>query len=68
MVIVNSVVLVQGDLGRLQTDVALLLGAYGGGSMLVALGVPRLLDAVSDRVLMLAGGSLSRSSSRPPLG
>src|SRR5699024_9224266 len=34
-VIVNTVVLVQGDLNRSQADVALLLGAYGGGSMVV---------------------------------
>lgn len=56
MVIVNTVVLVQGDLGRPQVDVALMLGAYGGGSMLVALGMPKLLNAVSDRVVMLSGG------------
>ncbi|TFI49080.1 MFS transporter, partial [Micrococcus endophyticus] len=37
MVIVNTVVLVQADLGRPQQDVALLLAAYGGGSMVVAL-------------------------------
>ena len=40
MVIVNTVVLVQGLLGRPQTDVALLLAAYGAGSMVVALGLP----------------------------
>jgi MFS family permease len=56
MVIVNTVVLVQGDLGRPQPDVALMLGAYGAGSMLVALVVPKLLDAVADRGVMLAGG------------
>ena len=39
MVIVNTVVLVQADLGRPQQDVALLLAAYGGGSMVVALGL-----------------------------
>lgn len=56
MVIVNTVVLVQGDLGRPQTDVALLLSAYGGGSMLVALGMPQLLDSLPDRHVMLTGG------------
>lgn len=55
MVIVNTVVLVQGSLDRPQTDVALLLAAYGGGSMLVALGIPRLLDRVSDRKVMTIG-------------
>ena len=57
MVIVNTVVLVQADLGRPQQDVALLLAAYGGGSMVVALGLPRVLDAVPDRGVMLAGAA-----------
>lgn len=56
MVIVNTVVLVQGELSRPQTDVALLLGAFGGGSMLVALIMPRLLDRLPDRRVMLVGG------------
>lgn len=55
MVIVNTVVLVKGDLARTQSDVALLLGAYGAGSMLIALLIPRLLDRVSDKPAMLAG-------------
>lgn len=57
MVIVNTVVLVQGDLGRPQTDVALLLAAYGAGSMLVALTLPRILDTVSDRAVMVGGAT-----------
>jgi MFS family permease len=57
MVIVNTVVLVQGDLGRPQTDVALLLAAYGAGSMLVALVLPKLLDRRPDRPFMLAGAT-----------
>lgn len=56
MVIVNTVVLVQGELERSQTDVALLLGAYGLGSMAIALGIPRLLDYLPDRRVMLTGG------------
>ncbi|TLP98581.1 MFS transporter [Nesterenkonia salmonea] len=56
MVIVNTVVLVQGDLGRPETDVALMLGAYGGGSMLVALLTPMLLKSLPDRLVMLTGG------------
>ena len=55
MVIVNTVVLVQGDLGRSQSDVALLLAAYGAGSMIVALVLPKVLDALPDRPVMLAG-------------
>jgi MFS family permease len=57
MVVVNTVVLVQGDLRRTQTDVALLLAAYGGGSMIVALAMPGLLDRIPDRRAMLAGGA-----------
>ncbi|EPH06974.1 hypothetical protein HMPREF1531_00018 [Propionibacterium sp. oral taxon 192 str. F0372] len=56
MVIVNTVVLVQNDLGRPQSDVALLLGTYGGGSMLVALGMPKLLESLPDRRVMFVGG------------
>lgn len=55
MVIVNTVVLVKGDLARTQPDVALLLGAYGAGSMLIALLIPRLLDRISDKPAMLVG-------------
>ena len=55
MVIVNTVVLVKGDLDRSQTDVALLLGAYGAGSMIIALSIPRLLDRFEDRKVMLYG-------------
>jgi len=55
MVIVNTVVLVQGNLGQPQTDVALLLAAYGAGSMIVALALPALLDALPDRAVMLGG-------------
>lgn len=57
MVIVNTVVLVQGSLGRSQADVALMLGAYGGGSMIVALAMPRLLEALPDRPVMFTGGA-----------
>jgi len=56
MVIVNTVVLVQGELDRPQVDVALLLGAYGLGSMIVALGMPGLLERLPDRRVMLTGG------------
>lgn len=54
MVIVNTVVIVKG-MGRSQEDVALALAAYGGGSMLAALVLPRVLKATSDRTVMLIG-------------
>lgn len=57
MVIVNTVVLVQDDLGRAQADVALLLAAYGAGSMVIALALPRLLDRLADRTVMLLGAA-----------
>ncbi|WP_053386201.1 MFS transporter [Leucobacter japonicus] len=56
MVIVNTVVVVRGELGRSQADVALLLAAYGAGSMIVALGMPKLLESLLDRRVMLGGG------------
>ncbi len=57
-VIVNTVVLVQSYLSRPEQDVAVLLAAYGLGSMVVALLLPRALGAVSDRPIMLAGSAL----------
>lgn len=55
MVIVNTVVLVRGPLGGGETAVAMLMAAYGAGSMLTALSLPRLLDVISERRLMLGG-------------
>lgn len=52
MVIVNTVVIVRG-LGLTQRDVALTLAAFGGGSITAALTLPRLLDRVVDRTVML---------------
>lgn len=57
MVIINTVVLVQGLLDRPQPDVALMLGAYGGGSMVVALLMTRLLARRPDRTVMVAGAT-----------
>ena len=56
MVIVNTVVIVRG-MGFGQREVALALAAYGGGSMLAALTLPRLLDSIADRPVMLAGSA-----------
>ncbi|MEU6236499.1 MFS transporter [Kitasatospora sp. NPDC047058] len=53
MVIVNTVVYVRDRLGRPPGDVPLALGAYGAGSMAVALLLPRALDRLSDRAVML---------------
>jgi MFS family permease len=58
MVIVNTVVLVRTGLGRSNDDVALALAAFGGGSMIAAFALPRLLDRLSDRPVMLGGSAL----------
>jgi MFS family permease len=58
MVIVNTVVLVQSRFGLPQSSTATALMAFGAGSMMVALILPRLLDRLDDRKVMLAGGSL----------
>jgi len=52
MVVVNTVVLVRDHLYRDDTAVAIALGAYGAGSMVVAFLLPRVLDRVGDRRLM----------------
>lgn len=57
MVIVNTVVLVRDGLGLGDAQVAVALGAYGLGSMAAALSLPRLLDQLSDRPVMLSGGA-----------
>ncbi|MGI9329106.1 MAG: MFS transporter [Gammaproteobacteria bacterium] len=58
MVIVNTVIYVKENLGLTSTDVAAALAAAGGGSMLAALTLPKLLDKVADRPVMLLGGAV----------
>lgn len=58
MVIVNTVVIVQGAFGLPQWSTALALAAFGGGSMLAALALPLLLEAIPDRTVMLASVGL----------
>jgi len=57
MVIVNTVVIVR-SLGLSQSDVAWALAAFGGGSMAAALGLPKLLDRLSDRTVMLSAAAV----------
>jgi MFS family permease len=57
MVIVNTVVIVRDMLGLTQSDVAFALAAYGGGSILAAILLPRLLERVGDRTVMLAAAA-----------
>jgi MFS family permease len=52
MVIVNTVVIVRG-MGLNQRDVALTLAAFGGGSITAALTLPKILDRIADRTVMM---------------
>lgn len=58
MVIVNTVVLVQAGFGLTQKATALALALFGGGSMLMAFLLPRLLDRYPDRRVMFCGAGL----------
>jgi MFS family permease len=55
MLIVNTVVYVKDYLGGADTQVAAAFAAAGCGSMLAALSTPKLLDTISDRIVMLMG-------------
>jgi len=55
MVIVNTVVIVRGGFGLNEQDVALAFAAYGGGSMLAAFTLPKILEHLPDRPVMLGG-------------
>jgi MFS family permease len=58
MVTVNTVVLVQARFGLTEEATVLALAAFGAGSVLGALVMPRLLEAIPDRTAMLAGAGL----------
>jgi len=57
-VLVNTVVIVRADYGASETHVAYALAAFGGGSMVAALALPRLLETMSDRKVMVAAAFL----------
>ena len=58
MVYVNTVVLVQARLGLGEESVALAFAGFGAGSMLAAFLLPRLLDRLEDRPVMIGGAAL----------
>lgn len=58
MVIVNTVVIVKAGFGLGDAEVAWALGAFGGGSMIAALGLPKLLENIPDRPVMIAGAAV----------
>lgn len=55
MVIVNTVVLVQGQFGLTEQHTAMAFASFGGGSMLAAFALPALLKRWHDRQVMLTG-------------
>ncbi|SDX69572.1 Predicted arabinose efflux permease, MFS family [Ruegeria halocynthiae] len=58
MVIVNTVVIVRSNLDLSESAVAIALAGFGGGSMLAAFALPRLLKRFSDRRVMFSGAVL----------
>lgn len=58
MVYVNTVVLVQARLGLGEESVALAFAGFGAGSMLAAFLLPRILDRLADRPVMIGGAGL----------
>ncbi|MBN9051019.1 MAG: MFS transporter [Rhizobiales bacterium] len=58
MVIVNTVVIVQSIYGLSEADTAVALGVFGGGSMIAAFVLPKLLETVPDRSAMLTGATV----------
>ena len=61
-VLVNTVIYVRERLGLGESDLALTMAAFGLGSMALALLVPRLLDHLPERRVMLAGAWLTGAS------
>ncbi|MDH5797935.1 MAG: MFS transporter, partial [Paracoccaceae bacterium] len=57
-VLVNTVVLVRDRFGLSEADVALIMACFGGGSMLAALILPRILGQLSERQVMNSGAVL----------
>lgn len=56
MVFVNTVVLVKSSFNLEEAAVGIALGAFGAGSITVALLLPRVLDVLPDKTVMLGGG------------
>ena len=55
-VLVNTVSLVQGELGLTARSTALAFAAFGAGSMVAALALPSLLERTSERAVMVTSG------------
>lgn len=58
MVIVNTVVLVQGQYGLSEQAMAFALAAFGAGSMVAAFALAPILERIDDRTLMCSSAAL----------
>lgn len=58
MIYVNTVVLVQARLGLGEPQVALAFAAFGAGSILAAFLLPRILERLADRPVMITGAGV----------
>ncbi|MER6502149.1 MFS transporter [Streptomyces sp. NPDC001455] len=58
IVVVNTVNYVRDELGGTQSDVAWMLAASGTGTLLAALGLPRVLDRIAARTVMTTGSGV----------
>lgn len=58
IVVVNTVNYVRDELSGSQSDVAWMLAASGGGTLLAALVLPRVLDRISARSVMVTGAGV----------
>ncbi|MFF8501653.1 MFS transporter [Streptomyces anulatus] len=58
IVVVNTVNYVRDELGGSQSAVAWMLAASGGGTLLAALALPRTLDRVTARTVMVTGAGV----------
>ncbi|QNS05102.1 MFS transporter [Streptomyces xanthii] len=58
IVVVNTVNYVRDVLGGSQSDVAWMLAASGTGTLLAALALPRVLDRIAARTVMLTGAAV----------
>jgi len=58
LVIVNTVVYVKAAFGLDNQATALALACFGGGSMVAAIALPKLLESIPDRTAMLMGAAV----------
>ncbi|MFE7706389.1 MFS transporter [Streptomyces sp. NPDC057486] len=58
IVVVNTVNYVRDELGGTQQDVAWMLAASGTGTLLAALALPRVIDRITARTIMMTGAGV----------